>query len=271
MSNVKLYTELDIDTEMITTVQGTTVCQILNGVTCSEPRFVPIENWTNLSKSEFDNIISTSIDKDIYQTIGLIKLDEKIISDHNLNSLRYINDPNENVQNRTSIENAIGEYCKSYQILPDDIQNILGIHIRNSSKISSTYDNDTKTFIGLHIDSWFNTEVEKRHLSKNRICFNLGLQDRYIVFSNIPIFKIFKSLNSNEILNAKTAVSRYLNSNRQIALYKLRVRPFEGYIFPTENLIHDGRCYNDDQIDITFTTISYFQTFKNNKNGKSKN
>ena len=109
----------------------------------------------------------------------------------------------------------------------------------------------------MHIDSWDKQPIEERQYSRNRICINLGKEDRYLYFINLPIFSIYKSL-PIKLTNINKVVNLFLSENQNYPVIKVKIKPMNGYIAPTENIIHDGSTFNTNNKDITLTIRGYF-------------
>ncbi len=101
----------------------------------------------------------------------------------------------------------------------------------------------------------------------NRISINLGKNDRHFLFINLTIRQIYQSL---EIENKKgfsdytkmELAQMFFNTNKQYPVLKVRVQPYEGYIAPTENIIHDGSTEESNASDISFTVRGNFNISK---------
>lgn len=265
IDGIKLYTKSDDLNSTISISDGIIKWDSLNGVKCIESAYLPIENWRQLEPNELKLFLASEEEKNNYQTIGLIQLTESFIKDFEIDKIRKSLSETGLVGNVSeqfpSQLKALEDYSKEYQIISEK-QKVIGISCKKTSSKAVTFDYDSGFFIGLHIDSWFDEDIVNRVESRNRMCYNLGFEDRYLIFSNIPVVKMCRD---GEKLNARQTIRRFLKKNHDLKCFKLKIRPFEAYIFPTENLIHDGRNKNDEGKDVTFTTISYFQTFKNTK------
>lgn len=99
---------------------------------------------------------------------------------------------------------------------------------------------------GLHVDSWDHEAIELRSSSRNRICFNVGLQTRYLLFVPISIMAIgmWLKLHDPEVVRDMDCLTdwglRFMEANPLVPVLRLAIEPGEGYIAPTENTIHDG-------------------------------
>ncbi|REC47050.1 hypothetical protein [Chryseobacterium pennipullorum] len=130
----------------------------------------------------------------------------------------------------------------------------LGIQIEPGNEYTTTKQDDQ--YVGLHIDSWDRQPLSERKKSKNRICFNIGKEARYLYFINIPANQL-----STEDSDAPVdeIVTEFLATHPEYPVLRIRINPFEGYIAPTEYIIHDGSTSGNPFKDITFTIRSYFQ------------
>ncbi|MBC8051646.1 MAG: hypothetical protein H7Y13_01135 [Sphingobacteriaceae bacterium] len=263
MSISKFYTELSWDEQMLMVCDGIQQVSELNDIKCKEPKFVPVNNWRRLSSLEKEEILASANEKDYYQNFGLVRLSGDIITPADQEILSRLNRLDDiNTAEKESLIGKLNDFCSSFQIASIP-QNTLGIFVKSPRQESATYDAEKGVYIGLHIDSWFKTTIENRHERKNRICINLGCCDRYLVFVNAPISSIYAQYNTGDN-DVRQLIKTYMQDNPATKCYKLRVRPLEAYIFPTESMIHDGRCEVIGQnMDITFTAISYYKLYNN--------
>ncbi|KOV35651.1 hypothetical protein AB0420_35980 [Streptomyces caelestis] len=79
-----------------------------------------------------------------------------------------------------------------------------------------------------------------KHLGRRRLCFNLGTGTRYLLFGNLDIRAICRTVHPDP-------AGRYPHTDdlrayvaRGLPLTVLRLNPDEGYIAPTKLLPHDG-------------------------------
>lgn len=172
------------------------------------------------------------------------------------------------------------KYLLSFSLTSQDF-NIHHLTINSVGLRTVTYDRQKKNYIGLHLDSWDKLSLEKRHLSTNRICINLGLEDRYFLFINLTLMDMFNLVKvgySRNTLSCQqnNSHSNFINNNlsnslllnqippnaiRQMFLerypnypvVKVRVSPGEAYIAPTENMIHDASTLDKRFFDVILT------------------
>jgi hypothetical protein len=131
-----------------------------------------------------------------------------------------------------------------------------GVYLNPPGLTTVTSDRSSQNYIGLHFDSWDRLPIEERHLSSNRICINLGKEDRYLLFINLSVLTISRLIKEHTVNALKTA---FLQAYPDYPVIKVRVSPGEAYIAPTENMIHDGCSLERNSPDIHLTIRGHFQ------------
>ena len=117
---------------------------------------------------------------------------------------------------------------------------------------------------GLHVDSWYRSELEGRASSPNRLSINLGVHDRYLLFVNLPLRSVAahvaRAHGETKLADSSFALPReFARLFPGYPVVKLRIAPGEAYIAPTENVIHDGYAERTGGIDLRFTCRGYFR------------
>ncbi len=124
-------------------------------------------------------------------------------------------------------------------------------------------DRNEHYYVGMHLDTWEKIPLLERHRARNRICVNLGREDRYFLFMNLTLMKMFEALGRENPACADDYYGTDLGHDFMRAfpgypVLKLRVRPREAYIAPTDNLIHDGTSVGKRYPDIALHILGYF-------------
>jgi len=117
---------------------------------------------------------------------------------------------------------------------------------------------------GLHVDSWYRRAIEGRASSPNRISINLGVQDRHLLYVNLPLRSIVARMagihGAARVEDISFAHPReFMRFLPGYPVVKVTVAPGEAYIAPTENVIHDGYQERIGGIDLQFTCRGYFR------------
>jgi len=136
-----------------------------------------------------------------------------------------------------------------------------------ASGLPTTTPRNFPELLGLHIDTAYrNVRLEERRYAPCRLAINVGIDDRFFLFVSISVDQIQCLLNENGIYYCdepgypthefRTAfMSNFPDSH----VVKLRIRPGEAYLAPTENLIHDGNTVGQKHFDVQFSCCGHFR------------
>ena len=132
--------------------------------------------------------------------------------------------------------------------------------MKSSGLTTVTEDPNTGALVGLHIDDWYNAPLTSRSDAPNRVCINLGCEERSFLFLPLSIARIWDAVGNIESGVKHTSVARLFM--RMVSCYpivRLRVRPGEGYIAPTENIVHDGSSKDMSSLDVSLSLRGHFE------------
>lgn len=157
----------------------------------------------------------------------------------------------------TKIINYLSYYCLSHEQAK-----LLGLRVTLPGLRTLTMENGDY-FVGMHLDSWDRAPLRRRHKSRNRICINLGRENRFFLFINLPLMEMFKALglSDDEVYQHYRGTNvgdEFMKKYPDYPVVKLKVAPKEAYIAPTDNLIHDASSVGKQYPDITLSFIGYF-------------
>lgn len=105
---------------------------------------------------------------------------------------------------------------------------------------------DQDARIGLHFDRWDNLSVDELEASSNRISINLGPSDRYFIFLNQTAAGMAAILEREGLRVARDVRAiglAFMSAFPDYPIVKIRLRPGDAYIAPTENILHDGTSF----------------------------
>ena len=229
---------------------------------------VPGEPWRAISDDEITKVVSDECTNLKYQdSISLIEIPEQIIS--LLKDLNLADVDSYDTLNKLKISNAekyfeamfsLDEYFEKF-LVKDDGFDKLGVHIGKPNLASATVSGSK--YVGLHIDYWDELSILETEKATNRVSINLGQQDRFLLFINLSLKQLYDKIGVDKKkefrdYDTTSLTTDFFNSNPDYPVLKLRVRPFEAYIAPTENIIHDGSTQGNTLTDITLTTRGHF-------------
>jgi hypothetical protein len=152
------------------------------------------------------------------------------------------------------------------QLTPDEQVpvRLIGPHSNKAALTTTTWNPETSKYIGLHLDSFYRLPFRKRHLSPNRLCLNIGGENRFFVFINLTLRHMHEILLTHRKLgalprwNVSSVGKVFMQSFPRYPVIKLMVRPGEAYIAPTENLIHDSTTEEKNMLDVAVTLLGAF-------------
>lgn|GEM_PF-1590361 len=119
---------------------------------------------------------------------------------------------------------------------------------------------------GLHVDSWERRPLAARHLSRNRLCINLGQTARHLLFVRPTLAEMaarlerIAPLDRREDYRGMDVVRSYLSAFPNTAVYRLATKPGEAYIFPTENIAHDASTADMASADVSCAFSGFFSS-----------
>jgi len=164
--------------------------------------------------------------------------------------------------NSVSLLNNLNLYC-----LSNSQVEIVGIHSASPGLRTITCNDpntESRQYIGLHLDSWARAPLRRRHQSQNRLCINLGIEDRHFLFINLTMMDMFRALglsDPKDIYQHYRAVNlgnAFMMKYPNYPVIRLTVAPQEAYIAPTENIIHDATSDGKKYSDITLHMMGRF-------------
>jgi hypothetical protein len=127
-----------------------------------------------------------------------------------------------------------------------------------------TFDAAADCFIGLHIDDLDEMPIARRAASTTRLCINLGVDARELLFVNVSAPTMASELaraGGAQVdyfaMRSTPLIHAFLRRFPQYPVVRLAVAPGEAYIAPTENMIHDGStlCMRHEDLQVTLRGI----------------
>jgi hypothetical protein len=227
---------------------------------------VPVLPWRKPTPEEIAILTSAVIPKNYGAAISLISLPKPLLWP--FESLRAIaarggdnHELNIHLTGRAFHDaiQVVTNYVKA-NLQPDDITETPeefegGIYLRPPSQCTVTTDPTSGQHVGLHVDNWNNYSIANRGMAPNRIAINLGCEDRFFLFVNIAIGTMYEKIQAlTRGIHHTTAIGRvFMTLFSSYPVVRLRIRPGEGYIAPTENIVHDASTIGATTWDITLS------------------
>ncbi len=124
-------------------------------------------------------------------------------------------------------------------------------------------DDDRHYYVGLHLDTWEKIPMRERDHARNRVCVNLGKEERHFLFVNLTIREMYRLLRRG----GPDRMSDYYGTDlghefmRAFPGYpvtRLTVGPREAYIAPTDNLVHDATSLGKRYPDVAMHILGWW-------------
>lgn len=222
---------------------------LAHGAAYEQGARLPREPWRRPTEEEAKSLVVASAPRNLANSIAIVKLPGEFSNDVR-NAIRSGN----NEALKINLLQQLRTICKLGEPL-----HCIGPSTNPANLRTVTINREIGRYIGLHVDNWDQIDLGLRHLATNRICINVGEEDRYLLFLPLSLMDIATML-SREMGHQWEASVRYTSIGRQfmerfpdVPVIRCRLAPGEAYIAPTENLIHDASSVGQNRIDEQFT------------------
>jgi hypothetical protein len=247
----------------------------VSGGSYEEGAVIPRPGWRNLRKTEQKILLAESCPEHYGNAISIIRLPSPLLDPWwavHVAGFEYQSSENffpiTGSKKCSSETSAIISYLQQrFQLPKIDERQVLdgGICTKTPGLETVTTDPDTHGFIGLHVDSWYwrDFELSRREHAPNRICVNLGLGDRFFLYMNVPIGDMFELVKNADSLPVRSygpseVAKDFMKSFPSYPVVRVRVRPGEAYVAPTENITHDASSIDTKVTDIALSIRGRF-------------
>jgi uncharacterized protein len=235
---------------------------------------IPANDWRDLDRSGAQIVISDTCPSETGTGIALTCLPAEL-----LEPFRHLRAAAASARDEGEIEPLIGStgvndgikaaagyFLRHYHhpaAEADGASVTTGIAVKRPGLPTVSIDQNTNRFIGLHLDDWHSFPLEQRHASPNRICVNLGLEDRFLLFINRPLAQMYQDITSAgckiRMTAGGTPIARaFMRLFPGYPVLRVRIRPGEAYIAPTENIAHDASSVGMSTMDVTLQVRGSF-------------
>ncbi len=233
--------------------------------------FIPKDEWRNLSEHEAESVFSHQHHYSDYIYIG--KLPEDIIHDIKEFNIHDLKDRNIVFERMKAKEDLLGIFNEKLNSFVTTLSNAghevefhrLSVIPSGRYTTSINLNRDEFEYLGMHIDHSTGFEIDTAHESRNRICINIGNEDRYLYVINLSLRSIREMLSIHvdaDSIHVENIGDYFFKYFPDYPVLKIRQAPYEYYIAPTDNFIHDGSTFRNTYLDITITFLGNFEYHK---------
>lgn len=133
--------------------------------------------------------------------------------------------------------------------LGDDDAQYLGQALSTPNLITTTENHQDGRLIGLHLDNWDKLTYARKPRGRRRLALNLGPGTRYLIVGALDAQAVCRAVHPGDYAYRHPSTDDYrqhVAAGHPIRVHRIRLAPAEGYIAPTEHLLHDGSTEGQD-------------------------
>jgi hypothetical protein len=271
---IRIYCEKQLEDRVLLS-NGIEEVKEINGMPCFQRAFVPREPWRSPTAEEVKILQSSENDTDEYQQFGILTVPSKIkksFQDLKLFACKTQQDA-ERIGATPAYKKAFADFVAHFSSMHKSDEPTIPhfIYVGKPGLRTNTFNRQENFFIGMHLDSWERKPMSERHIARNRICMNVGLEPRYLLFYNLEYRQIVRKAGFPEnFIFEKShhhyeALYKFYELFPNYPIIKLRIDPYEAYLAPTENVVHDGCTTGCTQTDVNVAVRGYYQIQKKQK------
>ena len=231
---------------------------------------VPKKPWNSLENSQLESLLTEDDTCDLRDNLAIVKLDENSIALAEKIKIREATSfgciekiIRSDIYCYNDFLKSMLDFYASYE-LSGARRHKIGFDIGLANQETTTINRDVNKKTGMHIDIWDNYTLHEAREATNRICINLGQEDRYFLYVNMTLGEIYQHVSHHPEFNStiykqSKLASTFFKLYPDYPVIRVRVSPFEAYIAPTENIIHDGSTQGINSPDVTYTVRGDFR------------
>jgi hypothetical protein len=131
----------------------------------------------------------------------------------------------------------------------------LGLGHNPPGMLTVTRDPQSGLLVGLHVDT-FESYNSDRTSAGNRLSINIGRGPRYFLFvpHDYPALACAGAQS-----RAQSVVRRFFECRPDTAVVRVCINPGEGYVAPTESIVHDASSIDSGDRDVHVTALGCFE------------
>lgn len=275
MQKVKMYIEnLSHDEERISLSAGSDLGDINS---YCENAYVPKAPWKELSQADYKKLVLNREQIKNRNVVGVLNIPDTIINKAHRIGITKLTHQNQisplflkEKELLLEFNNDINEFLQSIETRK--WRKLHGLFVSSPITAPTVAKVSTEAkLMGLHIDNTLSSEVVSLGRSPNRICFNFGEEDRYLLFVDLTITSILHMLEmkgvkikskNGERISEQQITELFFTNFPDYPILRVKIKKGELYIAPTDNVIHDGSHYGKQLPDICLVVLGYFKPYR---------
>jgi hypothetical protein len=229
--------------------------ELVCGAAYEEGARLPRDPWRRPTDEEAESLIATKRPSDMATSVAVVKLPDEFYND-----LQEIMRSGNAESLEVNLLQALRTICELGEPL-----HCIGPRKNPANLKTVTINHAIGRYNGLHVDNWDQFDLDSLHLATNRLCVNIGQDDRYFLFLPLSLMDIASALSEEmgpdwEVPPRYTVLGRqFMERFPDMPVIRCRLAPGEAYVAPTESLVHDGSSAGQSDIDQLFTVRGHIR------------
>lgn len=235
-------------------------------------------DWRKLQLKEIDCLDSNGSERNDYNTVYLGEIPDNLKSFFEELGLAKSKDRNEVFDNfgkdpekTLAISKAMQAFLKPISGEKSFHFHCIGVNLPNiemvacdTTKLAREFKQEDKRYMGMHNDGAQVMTLYTAHKFGNRISINLGKDDRSFLFVNLSMIQAINMLKQKidikkHDVNISNIPRFFFKHFPDYPVIRIKQKPYQFYIAPTDNCFHDGSTLGSKLLDIA---IVYFGAFR---------
>lgn len=232
---------------------------------------IPKEPWRRLSEDEIDSLVAQEADLG-HTTVQLFRAPKSLVS-------RFHQAVGDTTNCATADEVQIAFGSEEFRSCLEEFGRWAGrfgevteerlTRVNRPGLYTVSRDPVEGTFVGMHVDNSYCHALKDRAESPNRLCLNIGMEPRYLLFIDLPlqildlmlreagVRETYSEMWTDEHIASPMGLI-FMEVFPDYPVLKLRVEPGEGYMAPAENMVHDASTLTMRSWDVLASVFGRF-------------
>ncbi|SMC83740.1 hypothetical protein [Chryseobacterium sp. YR221] len=247
---------------------GTESAEHITSVEYSGNAFIPKKSWRPLTPKEHSIIMTNDHFNPLSKSVSVGRIPQKVINlikKLQLSECTSLFDIEPKFQENEELVMKINKELDEFLKNKSSVQQYKFHRIAKAqpNRETTTFHFINKEYIrytGLHIDESRKFTPHTAYKSDNRISINISSESRYLYYINLSLRQIYKLYHRRKI-TTENIVENFLNDFPDYPVIRLEIKPYQYYIAPTDNFIHDGSTLGNKEFDITIVYTGKFDNY----------
>ncbi len=153
--------------------------------------FIPLEPWREPTSTEHKAIIKYEASNDRSTCVGLVRLPDDVLGPFERLGLGAVmsNKDRDKLTKHPTYPTALTGLITYLGFLSrsEYAPQVVGIAVNPPRLCTVTANGPVQSYLGLRVDNWDRLPFHQRSQARNRICINLGRENRYLLFIDLPL------------------------------------------------------------------------------------